>query len=97
VIAASHNHATRNLVACLLRKREFATALIIADQMATANPGDVTLQIFTTQVLGSTPGAGDETSRRIAAIRAAYKLTAAQEDSLRELEQFLSHSPATPQ
>jgi len=97
VIAASHNQATRHFAACLLRKQEFATALIIADQMATANPGDVTLQIFAAQVLGSTPGAGDETARRIATIRAAYKLTNEQEDSLRQLERFLSHSPATPQ
>jgi hypothetical protein len=92
VIAVSDNQAIRHLGVCFPRNREFGTALEIADQLATRNPDDVTLQIFVAQVLAGTPGAGDKAVQRIATIRADYKLTTAHQDSLLVLERHLAGS-----
>jgi hypothetical protein len=94
VVAAQHTAAARNLAACLLRKGEFASAFQIADQLATRNPEDMDLQIFAIQVLANTPSAGGEALQRIARIRAEYKITAAQLETLLAFEDHLSQSSA---
>jgi hypothetical protein len=86
VVTAPHNQAIRHLAVCLLRKREFARALEIADQLAMRNPGDVTLQIFVAQVLAETPSTRNKALDRILMIRGQYKLTTEENDSLLQLE-----------
>ncbi|HVB82273.1 MAG TPA: hypothetical protein VNE82_20260 [Candidatus Binataceae bacterium] len=93
VIAMPHSEARRNLAACFLRKQEFATALEIADRLATRNPDDVMLQLFVVQVLAGTPGAGAKAIQRIATIKADYKLTTAHQEMLAEIERYLVEPP----
>jgi hypothetical protein len=93
VVAASHSQGTQNLAACFLRKREFATAIEIADQLAARNQDDVTLQIFAAQVLAGTPGAADKAAQRIATIKADYTLTTAHQGILLGLGRYLAALP----
>ena len=94
VITATHDQASRHLAMCFYLKKDYARALGIARNIADSNPDQVAAQILVLQILGDMPGAEDETRQAVAKVRRSYKLDAAHEAALAQVEQEMARRGA---
>ena len=86
IVTAGHDQASRHLAMCFLLKKEHRMAFAVAEGLASRNPEWVDIQILVAQILGDTPGAEDEATRRVAIIRRDYKLSPQDEARLAAVE-----------
>jgi hypothetical protein len=90
VVAAQHDQATRHLAMAFYLQKDLRNAHEVAEGLAKRNPDNVSLQVLTLQILAEMKSI--ETLPRITALRARYRLTNIEEETLADLERYLTQS-----
>jgi hypothetical protein len=90
IVTAAHDQAIRHFAMCFLLKKDYGRALKIANGIATRNPDWVANQILVAQIMAETVGLEEDTTRKFAELRRAYKWDVDTEATLAVAEQEIA-------